>query len=293
MRHTTAFTGLLLLLVALRGLPSAHGDELVQVTPHRAAAGLKSNEDTPPLLGFLARPAGPGRFPAVILLHACTGFSEHDTAAAAALKSWGYVALALDTLGDANMCAEGGGAVAEVFDAYAALRYLTAQSFVAGNRVAVMGYSMGGIAALLAVDKDGIGRPHEASFRAAVTYYPLCQFSTGILTTPTLILIGERDDWASADACRKLAAHESDIGVTRVAGTGASVDLIVYPDATHAFDFKLPTRRNLGHFEQYNEEAARDAEIRVRAFLRQQLGDQPETPDTPNEPAQSGAEIRH
>ena len=288
-----AFTGLLLLLAALWGLPSAYCDELVQVTLHRTAGELKSSENTSPLLGFLARPAGPGRFPAVILLHACTGFSEHDTAAAAALKSWGYVALALDSLGDANMCAGGGGVTAELFDAYAALHYLTAQSFVAGNRIAVMGYSMGGIAALEAVDKDGIGRPHEASFRAAVTYYPLCQFSTGNLTAPTLILIGERDDWAIPDACRKLAAHESDIGITRVNGTGAPVDLIVYPDATHAFDFKLPPRRNLGHFEQYNEEAARDAEIRVRAFLRQQLGDQPEIPDTPNEPAQSGAEIRH
>src|SRR5690242_19360209 len=172
MRHMTAFTGLLLWLAALWGLPSAYCDELVQVTPHRTAGGLKSSENTPPLLGFLARPAGPGRFPAVILLHACTGFSEHYTAAAAALKSWVYVALALDSLGDANMCAEGGGVEAEVFIAYAALHYLTAQSFVASNRVAVMGYSMGGIAALEAVDKGGLGRPHEASFRAAVTYYP-------------------------------------------------------------------------------------------------------------------------
>jgi hypothetical protein len=27
-----------------------------------------------------------------------------------------------------------------------------------------------------------------------VAYYPLCQYSSGVLTAPTLILIGERDD---------------------------------------------------------------------------------------------------
>ena len=143
MNPTPALAGFALLLAALGGAPGARCDELVQVAPHRAAAGLAGSEGTPPLLGYLARPDGPGRLPAVVLLHGCSGFTPHDTEAAWTLKSWGYVGLALDSLGNANMCAESGGAGAEARDAYAALRYLGAQGFVAADRVAVMGYWAG------------------------------------------------------------------------------------------------------------------------------------------------------
>jgi hypothetical protein len=51
------------------------------------------------------------------------------------------------------------------------------------------------------------------------------------MTVPTLILIGERDDLATADACRKMAGGEDDMGISRQKGAGAPVKLIVYPDA--------------------------------------------------------------
>ena len=287
MNPTPALAGFVLLLAALGGVSGARCDEPVQVAPHRAAAGLARSEGTPPLLGYLARPDGPGRFPAVVLLHGCSGFTPHDTEAAWTLKSWGYVGLALDSLGNANMCAAGGGAGAEARDAYAALRYLGAQSFVAADRVAVMGYSMGGAAALSAVEKsalqafarEGTEGAGPAGFRAMIAYYPPCAFSSGVLTAPALILVGERDDWTPAADCRKLAAHESDLGTTRDAAAGTPVDLVVYPDATHAFDFRLPPRRHLlGHLLQYDEAATRDAEAQVRAFLRRTLGEHAESP---------------
>ena len=49
---------------------------------------------------------------------------------------------------------------------------------------------------------------------------------------------------------------------------------MVYPNATHAFDARIPPRRYLGHFMQYDESAAQDADTRVRAFLHQELGNQ-------------------
>lgn len=273
MKITSELTVVLLLLATLAGTPCARADQLVQVAPHRTAAWPDSSESAPPLLGFLARPTGPGRFPAVVLLHGCIGFSGHDTAAAAVVKSWGYIALAVDSLGAANMCTASGGGVAEAHDAFLALRYLAEQSFVTSDRVAVMGYSMGGLAALVAVDEGGIQPSEQPRFRAMVAYYPTCQYSAGILTAPGLILTGELGDRTFADACRKLAAHESDIGITRRPGAGAPVELVVYPDATPGFDVHLPPRRYLGLFEQYNEDATHDAEIRVRAFLRRELGD--------------------
>src|SRR5713226_3182955 len=62
------------------------------------------------------------------------------------LSSWGYVTLAIDSLGPrvsgiANRC--GKGLPEQAFDAYAALHYLSQLDFVDPARVAVFGQSMG------------------------------------------------------------------------------------------------------------------------------------------------------
>jgi dienelactone hydrolase len=266
----------IVLVIGSRG--DARANELILVSPHRAALQGQSADTTPPLPGFLTRPYGPGRFPAVVLLHGRGGFSFHDTAAAATLKSRGYVALALDSLGAANVCQGGGGALPEGTDAFAALRFLAAQDFVASDRIAIMGFSMGALATLMAVDQSPLARGQTLQFRAAVAYYPPCQYIDGHLTAPALILIGDQDDWSSPDACRKLAAHESDIGITRGEGPSAPLDLIVYPNATHAFDSDLPAHRYLGHFMRYDATATQDAALKVHAFLRATLEDQPHQP---------------
>jgi dienelactone hydrolase len=272
-----AFT---LLLTAQGGVPDAWADELVQIASRRAATQPDTSGNVSPLLGFLARPNGRGRFPAVILLHGCIGFTDHETLTAATLKTWGYVALALDSLGGVNRC--GGdaslGAAAAMRDAEAAFRYLAAQRFVASDRVALMGWSMGATAALVSVEKDKSGRGGQPDWRGVVAYYPDCGASSGTLTAPALVLVGERDDWAPAASCRKLAAHESDIGVRRDAAGGTPIDLVVYPDATHAFDYKFLPPRYMGHVVRHDEAVSRDAEMRVHAFLRDLLGDQPDKP---------------
>ena len=250
----------------------------MQVAAHRTAVSPGSSEVTPPLLGFLTRPAGLGRFPAVVLLHSCGGFSGHDTDAASTLKSWGYVALAIDSLSGSNMCWKGGGTAAEAFDAYAALRYLASQNYVASSRIAVMGFSMGGLAALVAVENGRIWPATQARFAAAVAYYPQCEYASGVMTAPALILAGELDDWDVVQTCRRLAAHESEIGITRSTAMALPVELAVYPGATHAFDMRRPPFRDRGHLEQYNEVAARDAATRTLGFLRDVLGDQADNP---------------
>ncbi len=262
-----------LLVTSIAGVSPAGADELVQVAAHRGTTGTATREAVPPLLGFLARPAEAGRHPAVVLLHWCTGFSDHDTQAADLLRSWGYVALALDSLGDANMCEGGGGSVAEVIDAYAALRYLAIQDFVAPERIAVMGYSMGGSAVLSAVERGALEQAQPIQFRSAVAYYPTCAGNSGVMSVPTLVLIGDRDDWTPAKACQDMVAHRSDIGISRPADSGAPVDLVVYPNVTHAFDANFPPHRYLGHLIEHDEAATQDALTRVRAFLRQTLGD--------------------
>src|SRR5215475_10536506 len=110
------------------------------------------------LVGYLARPdqglsallGGAGhsveRFPAVVVLHGCSGISSHSIGIADRLGSWGYVALAVDSLGPrgiADHC--GAGFPDQAFDAYAALRYLAGQEFVDPARIAVLGQSLGGL----------------------------------------------------------------------------------------------------------------------------------------------------
>lgn len=278
MKIMSALAGSALWVATLGGTPYACADGLVEVAPHRSAAFPASSDTQPPLLGFLTRPAGSGRFPAVVILHSCGGFSGHDTDAAATLKSWGYVALAIDSLSGTNMCWKGGGTAAEAFDAYVALHYLAAQSFVASGRIAVMGFSMGGTAALLAVEKGRIWAAAQPRFAAAVAYYPQCEYISGVMTAPALILAGELDDWHVAETCRKLDAHQSDIGITRSETTATAMELVVYAGATHAFDMRRPPFRDRGHLEQYNEVAAREAALRTRSFLHDKLGDQADDP---------------
>lgn len=137
----------ILLVLASAGQSSAWAGSLIEFP---AASG----EATPArAFGYLARPdAGlsailsghlidSGPYPAIIVLHGCGGFSSHSAEFADLIGSWGYVALAVDSLtlrGITTHCG-GGEFVEQVFDAYGALRYLARQDFVDGQRVAVLG----------------------------------------------------------------------------------------------------------------------------------------------------------
>jgi dienelactone hydrolase len=232
------------------------------------------SEQPPKLLGYLARPAGDGPFPAVVVLHGCSGFSAGGSLQLAdQLKDWGYVALMVDSLGARGLATACGGPFSDQpGDAYAALRYLSQQSFVAPERVAVLGNSMGGSSALYAVDRDLMAqyfRRFTDRFRAAVAYYPSCGIPATLIAAPALILIGEADDWTPAERCRNMVAHARP--------DGAPIALTVYPGAHHGFNFAMlkPGRSSLGHWLEYSEAAAKDAEEKVRAFLATNLANAP------------------
>src|SRR5689334_19381504 len=237
-----------------------------------ACAGLprEGTMPTPALYGgteripvTVARPTGDGPFPAVVILHDCSGLGARSSGAPARwsheLVARGYVTIVPDsftTRGHPDgVCTDGRPSRGEVaparraLDAYAALAHARALPFVDGRHVGLMGGSHGGsstLAALAAADDpgDALARAQRDGFAAAVALYPGCRARYGGWrpdadgayrpVASLLILIGERDDWTPAAPCEAL--------VRSTRGGPHPADIVVYPGARHSFDSDRPVR---------------------------------------------------
>jgi dienelactone hydrolase len=232
-----------------------------------------AHEGQPPLPAYVARPSGAGPFPAVVVLHGCGGFNNVAVTWADRLARWGHVAVAIDSLaprGKTTACASPLWRE-QPFDAYQALNFLAAQPFVRADRIAVLGISMGGGSVLTALERGLIEPMFPVRFRSGVAFYPRCAGMSGVMAAPTLVLIGELDDWTPAAACKEMVAGEP----PRQPADRSMVELVVYPDAHHSFvASELRDGIRMGnHWLQYNDAATQDAARRVRAFLGRTLGD--------------------
>ncbi|WP_315762018.1 dienelactone hydrolase family protein [Bradyrhizobium sp. SZCCHNS2005] len=224
--------------------------------------------------GYLSKPDGSGPFPAVVYLHGCDGLSESERKGIAELMtSWGYVSLAVNsfaTRGIKDACTQVMPALilARQSDALGALSYLSNLPFVDPQRIAITGASHGGIVALELASTHSVDLfaiPDGQKFKAAVAYYPLCSVATQTLSIPTLILIGELDDWTPSKNCEQWMASR--------AGKGAPVKLVIYPGAYHAF--AAPALREgmryFGHWIKYDADAAQRSVLEMHNFLATEL----------------------
>ena len=230
-----------------------------------------------PLQGYLRQTNSAGPSPAVVLLHGCNGnWRRLDERWGKRIASWGYVTLTVDSFGPRgikNTC--GGGAPVDLaFDAYRALKYLVQQPFVDPTRVAALGFSQGGWLALTSVEHGAIEKISQNKFRAAIAFYPPCLGFKGNMTVPTLILIGERDDWTAAVECRNMVDGRDDWGISRQKSEGVPIRLVVYPGAYHAFD--VGDRRApiefLGHRLEFNKPATDRSIVALHEFLDATIG---------------------
>ena len=217
------------------------------------------------LVGILNKPEGDGPFPVVVLLHGCDGIKERDYAWSNRLVSWGYVTLQVDSFaprGESSIC----DVMEKIFtmsfsraqDAYDAKSFLAELPFVDRNRIAVMGWSHGGMVVLTALSKSTKLPKSENPFQAAVAFYPYCDVYLKDMNAPLMILIGELDDWCPASTCSGMMPSDQ---------TEHEIILKIYSGAYHDFDWEGKDEIFQGHKVLYDPIAAQDATIRVKKFL--------------------------
>lgn len=266
------FGSLLAAMTVVAGAAASAG-EFVEIE-----GGIGMRGEPVRLVGYMARPPGAGPFSAVVLLHGCGGFHSSMISWADRLSRFGYAALAVDSFGPRGIEVNCGGFTDQPADGYAALRYLTTKPFVRASHVAVMGFSMGGGSVLASLEKGFIEKLYPEKFRAGVAFYPVCQYASGIMTGPVLVLVGDADDWTPSASCEAMVAGRTELGAPRTPGDRSSIELVIYPGVHHTFDALdlslVPTRgvTFLGHRVEYNEEATKDSIVRVRDFLQRTIG---------------------
>lgn len=207
---------------------------------------------------YLAKPAGAGPFPGVVVIHEIFGLNENIRDIARRFAGAGYVALTVDLFSAGNRIAcmtrifhgilvrpLSNGVVGELRAALDVLRNLPE---VEAGRVGAIGFCMGGSYALqlACVDED---------LRAASVFYgqnprPL---DAVVDSCPIVGSYPEKDFTASA--ARQLE--------TRLEAHQVAHDFKIYPDARHSFfNDTGPT---------HNAEAADDAWKRTLAFFEKHL----------------------
>lgn len=200
------------------------------------------------LLAYLARPAGEGRQPVVLVCHENRGLTEHIKDVTRRLAGAGYVALAVDLLarhgGTSTLNASDvpgllGNTPPEQFvqDFLSGWRYLQDQPFAQADRVGMVGFCFGGGVTWLVATR-------MPELRAAVPYYgphPPVSAVPDIRAAVLAIYAGndQRINQGIPAIEEAMQAY------------GKIYEKVVYPGTEHAFHNDTGPR--------YDPEAARDA----------------------------------
>jgi dienelactone hydrolase len=282
----------LLIALALSAATPAAAQQAVNFTSLDGATNLTA---------YLSRPEGDAPRPALVLMHGCSGLVNSKGRIMGLYRAWmralvvqGYSVLAVDSAtprGFGQTCSAGPARTTmwrdRPKDAYAALQYLQAQSFVQGDRIGLMGWSQGGGVVLLSISDKSSGRPATLSyaFKAAVSFYPgacsdrrqskpftAVEPRSWTTTVPLLVLSGEADTWTPFPPCEAF--------LDGARARGSPVEVKSYPDAVHAFDAPNQARRELPEYRNgdapvpvigTDRQARADAFPRVLDFLKTQL----------------------
>ncbi len=189
--------------------------------------------------GELRMPVAQGRLPAVLLVHGETGVGPNVRQWADTINGLGLGVMVLDSFNgrgitetstDQSRLAH----AALLVDAYRALAALAAHPRVDGRRIAVMGFSKGGWAALYGSVRrfQRLHAPTGLEFAAHVAFYPPCTTTyredDRVSARVIRVVHGTADDWHRVEPCREY--------VGRLRKGGADAAMIELGGARHFFD---------------------------------------------------------
>jgi dienelactone hydrolase len=179
--------------------------------------------------------------PAVVLLHGSGGvIGAREPTYARQLAAMGVAALVIDVFGARRekwtSFIERLLAVTETMmmaDAYAALDWLAARPEIDASRVAVMGFSYGGMATTYAAYAQAARALASSGrrFSAHIAFYAPCIASFDDPTTtgaPVLMVVGALDRIIDTERCEAVRQE--------LARGGSAARLVVYDDAFHQWD---------------------------------------------------------
>ncbi len=239
-----------------------------QTTVSFPGARIDANDlDTPPISGVIFKPEGSGPFPAVVILHACGGVTQHINAGwPSYLTGIGYAVLAVDTFGSRGYgrCPNPLWSFSRLFvkDAYGALDHLAKQPFVDANRIAVIGFSVGANHINNALIPWRVRKPGERDFKAAIAFYGRCDaigpYPEGSI--PLMEVIAENDSYSW--------------GCTNKATMNPRIEVHILTGAYHAFDSPEFSGRTdpAGNKMFYSPAATKEAREYAKVFLGKHLG---------------------
>ena len=214
---------------------------------------------------YVARPAGNGPWPAVLVIMEAFGLNEHIKDVARRVAGEGYVALAPDLYHRSGKLRTAGydelpkalelmGALEDdqiVADVSSAIGWLEKQPTVKAGRVGITGFCMGGRVSYLAACELA------DKIKASVPYYGggIPVDKTEKLRCPVLAFFGEKDAFIPLDGVEHLKAEAKRLG--------KNVEVVVYPGADHGFF--------CNERASYQKAAAENSWQRLKAFFAKHL----------------------
>ena len=177
---------------------------------------------------------GSGPFPAMVIMHSSRGIVASIDDWAAMLNAMGIASFVVDSFAPRDISEASAGQLgfaAGVVDALGALSVLRSDARIDGEKIGVMGFSRGAVAAMnssferyrvAVLGSDG-GR-----FAAHIVFYGGCAQYARTTGSPILSFIGSDDDFSNAGLCLR----QSEV----LRQHGATIELVVYDGAVHGFD---------------------------------------------------------
>lgn len=218
-----------------------HSLDTLTLTDREFLTGAKEGKPAR-IGGELRLPPRAGRFPAVVVVHGSAGAGAGEVQWSQELNKIGVATFLMDcftgrgivqTITDQSQL----GHLAMIVDAYRALELLSKHAQIDASRIAVMGFSKGGVVALYSSMRrfQRVYGPASAEFAAYIPFYARCDTpyidDEQVSDHPIRLFHGVNDDYVPISGSRQY--------VQRLRRAGKDVVLTEYPGARHTFDNPL------------------------------------------------------